>query len=345
MIDGHAHPFDREPVPLDLTRAAIDLGEMGSGRSQEPPPLWRALLSARLARRLGCEVGEVAAARADAARDYRVYVRGLFADAGITDVLLDAAWPPGAHEHVDDYARLSGARMHLLHRVEPLVDDLLAAGADDAELGRAVDADLDDALRRGCRGLKTVIAYRSGLAVDPEAAGDDEKGRRDRICRRVLGFAADTGVPVQIHCGFGDSDLQLGRADPLLLEPLLDTPEGRAAPIVLLHAAWPHVDAAAYLAAARPNVSVDLSLVNVFAPTRTADALARLLALAPPPRVLLGTDAYALPELYWFAATVLREAWAVVADGLVAGGPDRGWLAEAERGMFEENARRLYGLE
>lgn len=343
MIDDHAHPFERSPGPFDLARASLHPEEPGRA-PPDPPPLWRALLTARLARRLGCDAGEVAAARADAARDYPAHVRGLFADAGISDVLLDAAWPPGAQDHVDDYARLSGARMHLLHRVEPLLDDLLARGAGDAEVQAALDADLDDAARRGCRGFKTVIAYRTGLGVDPEARGDGEKARRDRLCRRLLAFAADTGLPVQVHCGFGDRDLRLSRADPLLLEPLLDTPEGRAAPVVLLHAAWPWVEAAAFLAAARPNVSVDVSLVNLCAPTRTADALQRLLAVAPPQRVLLGTDAYVLPELYWFAATVLREAWALVAADLAARGLDRGWLRHAERGMFEDNARRRYGL-
>lgn len=359
MIDHHAHPFDREPTPLDLTRASIDLAEMGTGEGSRPPPLWRALLANRLARRLGVAPDDVADARADAARDYGSYVRALFADAGITQVLMDASWPAGAERHVGDYAALSGCPVHLLFRIEPLVDALVDEGRGPREIADKVDAALDQAHAGGYRGLKTVLAYRSGLAVDPEASevaaaaslhADSPVARRgkalrDWILRRVLRFAADTRLPLQVHAGFGDSDLRLAAADPTLLEPVLDTPEGRAAPVVLLHAAYPFVDHAAYLATARPNVAVDVSLVNLFAPIRVADTLARLVGLAPPERILLGTDAYALPELFWFGATVHREAWSEVARRLGEAGVPEAWITATEHRLFEDNARRLYGLE
>jgi hypothetical protein len=355
MIDHHAHPFDRRPVALDLTAAGIDLAELGSGPQAHASPLWRALLLGRLARRFGVEHDEVPAARDLAAGDYPAYVRGLFADAGITAILMDPGWPPGSERHAGELAALSGCAVHLLWRVDPLIDDLLAAGAGDGELVDRVEAALVHAHADGYRGLKSVIAYRSGLAVDPDARPDAggpalspdrrHKALRDLVLRRTLGFAADTGMPVQIHTGFGDSDLRLGAADPLLLEGVLDSAEGRAATVVLLHAGFPFVDHAAYLAAARANVHVDLSLVNLFAPARVGDTLLRLASLAPPERILLGTDAYGPPELYWFAATLLRESWRHVAGRLGRLGVPEGWTRRAEGLLFAGNARRLYRLE
>lgn len=360
MIDHHAHPFDRDPGPFAPTRLAIDLGDLDGGRPTapvRPDTVWRALFVSRLARRFGVAVQDVPAAREELARDYQTYVRGLFSDAGIDELVLDASWPPGSERHVADFARLSGCRVHLLWRLEPVVDALLDRGAGVDEILAEVDEHIASARARGVCGFKTVIAYRSGLAVDPDAtvaqAGSALrrggpaafKPLRDVLFRRLLAGAADTGLPLQIHTGFGDSDLRLGGSDPTLLEGVLDSPVGRRAPVVLLHSSYPFQDAASYLAAARPNVHVDLSLVNIFAPANLADGLRRIMATAPVDRVLFGTDAYVLPEAFWFAAVMLREAWQVVRDGLLAQGMDPGWMREAERAMVDGNARRLYGLD
>jgi hypothetical protein len=58
----------------------------------------------------------------------------------------------------------------------------------------------------------------------------------------------------------------------------------------------------------------------------------------------MGTDGFHEPELYWFAATVLRDAWTGVRGRLREAGARAGWLHDAEARMFEGNARELYGL-
>ncbi|HSJ43119.1 MAG TPA: amidohydrolase family protein [Euzebyales bacterium] len=360
MIDHHAHPFDRKPGPFEPTRLAIDLDDLDGGRPTapvRPDTVWRALFVSRLARRFGVPVGELAAARAEHAVDYQAHVRRLFSDAGIDVLVLDPGWPPGSERHADDFARLSGCTVHLLWRLEPLVDDLLEQGRGVGEILAAVDEHVGSAHGRGFCGFKSVIAYRSGLAIDPDAttarAGSAlrrggpsaSKPLRDLMFQRLLAGAADTGLPLQVHTGFGDSDLRLGSADPTLLEDVLDTPAGRHAPIVLLHSGFPYQDVASYLAAARSNVHVDVSLVNIFAPANLPDGLRRVVGVAPVDRVLFGTDAYLLPEAFWFAAVMLREAWQVVRDGLLAQGMDAGWTTAAEHAMFDGNARRLYRLD
>lgn len=360
MIDHHAHPFDREPGPFEPTRLAIDLDDLEQGRPTvpvRPDTVWRALFVSRLARRFDVPIADLPTAREEHAADYASYVRRLFTDAGIDEMVLDPGWPPGSERHVADFARLSGCAVHLLWRLEPLIDDLLERGAAVTQILAEADERVASASDRGVRGYKSVIAYRTGLAIDPEATiaqaesalrqggPSASKPLRDLVFQRLLAGAADTGLPVQIHTGFGDSDLRLSRANPALLEDVLDTPAGRRAPVVLLHSGFPYQDEASYLAAARSNVHVDMSLVNIFAPANLADGLRRIVGVAPVDRVLFGTDAYVLPEAFWFAAVMLREAWQEVRDGLLARGMDARWIDAAEGAMFGGNARRLYRLD
>jgi hypothetical protein len=362
VIDEHAHPFALEPGPLDLSLVSLDLVDApGAAERRErtrPTFLWNALLRARLAARLEVDVEEVEAARADAARDYEGYVRGLFSESGITEIVMDPAWPPGAEHRVAEYEALTGCRIHLLLRIDTIVDSLLEEGVGFEELVRRFDETLEDRRAQGWKGLKTIIAYRTGLAVDPNAGraqaveslagGGPLKRRakplRDFLLRRALAFAAEAGLPFQFHTGFGDSDIRLSDANPLLLEELLRTPEGTAADIVMIHGSFPYHEEAGYLAASRPNVHVDFSLFNIFAPARLADRLLRLVELAPAAKVLAATDGFGLPETYWFAATLTREAWDEVGARMTQLGVGPTWVDTTTRMVFEENARRLYRI-
>ena len=88
----------------------------------------------------------------------------------------------------------------------------------------------------------------------------------------------------------------------------------------------------------------DLSLHNLYSPVTTADRLLRLVDLAPGAKLLMGTDGYHEPELFWFAATVLHEAWGEVRTRLAGAGARAGSLDRMGSMMFEDNARELYGL-
>ena len=208
-------------------------------------------------------------------------------------------------------------------------------------------------------GLKTVLAYRTGLRVDPgttlEQARDSvahtatdgvavrrrAKALRDLVLLRTLEQCAAHGLPLQVHTGFGDGDVRLVDAEPILLDDLLRTPVASAAPVVLIHGGFPWHEQVAYLAAVRPMVWAEYSLANLMSPTTTADRLLRVVDLAPTDRVLLGTDGHGPPETHWFAACVLREAWVDVRRRL-DGTTRTAWLDEVEHGIFAGNARLLY---
>ena len=364
MIDQHAHPFALAGGPLDLASISLDVraddGADERRRNDGPRRVFQELLTVRLAARLGCEPDEVSAARGAASEEWPAYCAGLFADSGITDLVLDAGFAPEAEAHLDDYARLSGCSVHPIFRIEPLLDRLIGDGSGAAEIVASVEEAMAKVVAEGCVGFKTIAAYRTGLSIDPTvtvAEADASlrrdaglpvrrraKAMRDLVLRRALGVAAELDVPVQVHTGLGDSDIRLAESDPLLLEELLRTPEGSAATVVLIHGAYPWHEQLAHIASVMPNVYAEVSLHLLFSPLTTADRLLRILDLAPATKVLVGTDGHAEPELFWFGALMLRDAWETVADRFREAGARPAWVGAVEVAIFEGNARRLYGI-
>jgi predicted TIM-barrel fold metal-dependent hydrolase len=209
----------------------------------------------------------------------------------------------------------------------------------------------DDALRAaiasarngGYVALKTIAAYRGGLDLDALPP----PGRTDRLegtpLRAVLLAALEanesTGdpLPVQVHTGFGDSDLLLPAARPGLLKPLIE--RFRATTFVLLHC-YPFVREAGWLAHVYANVYFDLSLTIPHV-ARPAEALYEALELAPASKLLYASDASRAPELYLLAARWWREALAEVLPTLLPRDDD---AAEAARLILRENAQAVYRL-
>jgi predicted TIM-barrel fold metal-dependent hydrolase len=238
-------------------------------------------------------------------------------------------------------------------RLERLAEDLIVEHGD---LGALLDAFLAalDAARPELAAVKSVIAYRSGLDIgQPEAReaadalGQVGPGRLTSkpVLDALFGVAADWaaghGLPLHLHTGFGDRDLDLRLANPLHLRPLLESGRlGGRAPLVLLHASYPYVREAAYLASVYPNVYVDLSQVSpLLAGPALTHVLHDLLGLAPVDRLLYGSDAWGIPDWLWLAARATRRA---LAEALA-------WLPAAEatwaaRRILHHNAEELYHL-
>jgi predicted TIM-barrel fold metal-dependent hydrolase len=366
VIDDHVHPFPLQFEPLDLARFTLDVEE-GEDADKRRMSLDRTrvvseMTRVRLARMLGCDVNDVEAARDERARaDWAAYVRALFADAGTTGMLMDAGWhgmPPGSAQR---FAEVAGVPVWELVRLETVVDGLLADGASADEILHDVDAYMERAVRDGAVGFKTILAYRTGLAVDvtvtreraerelsnDRAAGvavrRTGKALRDLIFLRTLERCAELHRPLQVHTGFGDSEIRLAESNPLLLDEALRTPAASAVDVILIHGSFPWHEQAGYMASVRPRVWVELSLSNLFSPATTADRLLRLLDIAPAARTTLGSDGHGLPESHWFGTVVLRDAWAQVRDRLRMSVSER-WLDDVEQRIFEGNARELYSL-
>ena len=208
-------------------------------------------------------------------------------------------------------------------------------------------------------GLKSIVAYRYGLDFDPARPSAAEvaaaAGRWLRtieatgrvrltdpvLLREVLWAGVERGLPLQFHTGFGDPDVDLKRADPLLAR---DFVASCGVPVVLLHC-YPFHRHAGYLAHVYPNVYVDFGEALNYTGARAAAVLAETLEVAPFGQVLYSSDAYGLPELVYLGARLWREATVEVLGGFVETGQWTESDAIRIAGLIgAANAARLYGL-
>ena len=171
-----------------------------------------------------------------------------------------------------------------------------------------------------------------------------EKALIDYLLVHALRVASRREIPVQFHTGFGDPDLDLRLANPLHLRPLLEEKQWHRAPIVLLHAGYPFVKEAGYLASVYPQVYLDFGLAVPFLSTAgMRQTVQQLLELAPYTKVMFSTDAHAIPELYYLGAKWGRESLAHVLEDAIRSSDLTPQEAKhtGER-ILLENARELY---
>ncbi|GAA4868832.1 amidohydrolase family protein [Kitasatospora terrestris] len=281
--------------------------------------------------------------------------------AGLDALLVDTGLTAAAGRPLLPLAELgaaAGARVREVVRLESVAERTARDAAGPAGWLAATAEALHGAAAGGAVAFKSVLAYRSGLAVPPEppsaaevlrAAGQWLRGPRTRLADPVLGrhllwTALDCGLPIQFHTGLGDPDLRPADGDPALLADFLRTAGPRGVPVVLLHC-YPYHRTAAWLAHCFPHVSVDVGLTLSHTGARAAAVLGEVLEVAPFDQVLFSTDAYGLPELYLAGAAQFRHALAV----LLAGWQRDGACTAADAGRITRrtsgaNARRLYRL-
>ncbi|WP_432034962.1 amidohydrolase family protein [Streptomyces cucumeris] len=296
----------------------------------------------------------------------REVTRRLLAASGIGEFLVDTGLP-GDLTSPRELAAASGGTAHEIVRLEHLAERTAdtALTADDFLTGLA------DGVREAARtaaGFKSVAAYRYGLDFAPEPPapaavhtaaerwlarraeqGTDGGAAAARVTdpvllRHLLWSAAYTGLPLQLHTGFGDPDLRLDRCDPLALTEFVRAVRPTGCTLILLHG-YPYHRGAGYLAAVFPHVYADVGLALSHTGARAGAVLAEMLELAPFGKVLFSTDAYGLPELYVVGARLFREALTALVDGWVAEGAwSRRDAHRVAALLAADNARRVYGL-
>lgn len=317
----------------------------------------------RLAAVLGCEPTRdgLAAARTEALADHRAYLRRLWTDAGVADLVMDDGYPL---PRIDGRALGDevGLKVHRVCRIEPIITDVRDAAGSYSELADAFTAGLEEAVADGSIAFKSVIAYRTGLDVaewgrdDCQAAftrwradgwqetREHAKPVRDALLWRALAVARAAGIPVHIHCGGGDPAIVLAHARPSDLFPMLAAHMHQ--PIVLIHSGWPWVEEGAFVASILPHVYLDTSLSTPWASLAIDSRLEILLGIAPPAKVMYGSDEASEPEVIWLSAHLAREALArVLETGIERRHLNRTAAARIGADVMGGNARRLHGLE
>jgi predicted TIM-barrel fold metal-dependent hydrolase len=280
--------------------------------------------------------------------------------AGVSDWLVDTGLRPATILGPAEMSAASGGRGHTIVRLEGLAEQLATdgiAGRDYADVFRARLAEA----AAGAVGVKTIIAYRSGFGIDLsrpgeaavreaagqwiDGAGPAEPRLEDPVLLRFgLHAAVDLGLPIQVHTGFGDRDLDLHQVDPLLLLDFLRIPQVAAVPVMLLHC-YPYHREAGYLAQAFHNVYFDVGLGVNFLGARSLDLIAESFELAPFAKQLYSSDAFGLPELHYLGSVLWRRAIATTLGGWVGAGD---WSAadacRVAAMVARDNARRVYRL-
>ncbi|AYN38365.1 amidohydrolase [Streptomyces dangxiongensis] len=270
---------------------------------------------------------------------------------------VDTGYAPHPVTTPAELAAAAGATACEVVRLEQLAEAVAARGVRAGEYAAVLRATAEEAVRRpGVVAVKSIAAYRTGFALDPERPADTEVTRAAGrwlagggrltdpvLVRHLLWTAVDLGLPLQLHTGFGDADVRLHRADPALLADWLHRTAGTI-PVLLLHC-WPYQRQAAWLAAVFEQVYLDVGLaLHHTGPARCRAVLEEALEITPFRKLLYSSDAYGVAEFHHLGALCFRQGLAGLLQDRVDA--DELSLADALRiaaWTGRDNARRLYG--
>jgi uncharacterized protein len=282
--------------------------------------------------------------------------------AGLSALCVDTGFTPEPITSPAELAGLAGATAHEIVRLERVAEDVVAAGIGADGFADAVRSALATRTASAV-GVKSIAAYRTGLDLIPERPTDTEvteaAGRLlaaqatepgplriadETLQRFLIWCGVDLGLPVQFHVGYGDSDVDLHRCNPVLLTPMLRAIQPTGVPVMLLHN-YPYHREAGYLAQVFPHVYVDAGLATHNLGTRAPALLAEALELAPFGKFLYSSDAFGLPELYYLGAVLFRRALSeFLGAGLDEGLYTERTVVRLTRMLCADNAKRAYRL-
>jgi predicted TIM-barrel fold metal-dependent hydrolase len=285
--------------------------------------------------------------------------RRLLRAAGTDIYLIETGYLGDAVLTPEEHAAAAGAAAREVVRLETVAERLLER----VDSGRAFVAEYPSALTEATHsavGTKSILAYRFGFDVDPDRPSEaDVAQAADRLLgsatdgvrvddpvllRHLLWCGVDRGLPVQLHCGYGDPDLDLHRANPLLLMPWLRRVESTGVPVMLLHN-YPYHREAGYLAQVFDNVYFDTGLGINYVGSQSPQVIAESLEVAPFHKQLYSSDAWGPGELHFLGALLWRRGMSRVVGRWVQDGEwSRGDAERVLRLIGHENARRIYRL-
>lgn len=365
LVDHHVHGALRH----DTDRSAL---EQMLTESDRPVPSWMTQFDSQLGfavRRWCAPVLGLAphadpetyvARRAELGTDE--VNRRLLDDSGIGHYLLETGYKGEAILGPQGMAAASGRPVDEVVRLETVLEDVARAGVTAAELPDRFRETLA-ARSAAAVGLKSIVAYRHGFDFDParpdehevtaaagawlaecEATGTVRVGH-PVLLRFALWCGVDRGLPIQLHAGYGDPDVELHRCDPLLLTRFIKNVEPYGTDLLLLHC-YPFQRNAGYLAQVFPHVYFDVGLGINYTGMRSDAVIAESLELAPFAKILFSSDAWGPPELHHLGALLWRRGMARTLSAWTDSGEwDLGDALKVVRMIGHDNARRVYRLE
>jgi hypothetical protein len=368
ILDHHCHAFLRDHWLFDAVQFQRFFTESGSEvvrREQVPHTVFFKWAIKELAAFLGCEPTVAAVLSARTAVPSWTLARRMFEDANIRLLLLDYGFQGAENLPWQEMRDQVPIPIKPMLRLEVLAQQLILEHDTFEDVLAAYEAAVAGARDSGHVALKSIIAYRTGLAIHPteraeaaavfaavkqraRAAGSvrlADKPLNDYLVLAALAIAEEQQLPVQFHTGFGDSDLDMLLANPFHLRPVLESGRYDHVPFVLLHASYPYVRELGYLAAIYPNVYMDVGLAVPYVTIDIPALWRQALGLTPVNKILFSTDAYSIPEIYWLAARWGRWGLGMVLEELCAVGAFTAGEAEmAAAQILHGNSEELYGV-
>jgi uncharacterized protein len=369
IIDQHCHGFYQPQQPADLTdwhqhftesRDQLMFGEMATSS------LFYGRVVRRMAEFFDCPPTEEAVLAARSRHGYLDLIRMLLQAGHIETLVIDTGYPPAERLIPNtEIGELGASRVAELLRLEILMQRLIIEHAQLDEVIESLEAALRDVRASGYAGLKSIVAYRTGLnigwwersqaqeafAVARKSIVDGNfrlahKPLLDTLLHTAFKEAARQEIPVQFHTGYGDTDVDLLTANPLYLRPVLEHHPYRGMKVVLLHECYPYTREGAYLAAVYPQVYLDLSYGIPFLSYSEMVSFTRAaVGVAPLLKLVYSSDAVGIPELHWISALDGRRVLGQVLSEAVASGDLTPALAEAgARSILHDTASRLFQM-
>ena len=360
LVDHHCHGVSATPLDRNSFAALLTEGgrEMLGVIDPIASPLGlavRSLCAPVLDLEPHAPIEEYLARRSELGE--RAVVQRMLAGAGVSDLLIDTGHLAEEVLTPVDMERMGQFQTYEIVRIEAVAEEVFSSAGPETFMDRFAPTLLERA--RCAVGLKSIVAYRAGLDIDaarPSAGAVSEAvlrwapgGRLEDpvLLRHCLwagvDIAEELGIPIQLHSGFGDRDLELWRADPTRFTPWLDRIPWSVR-ICFLHC-WPYHRQAASLAAVYPNVFFDTGEVNTHAALGYDRILAESLEVSPFEKVLYSSDAFGPPELYFVAARRFRSALSSLLDQW----QESGFCSSQDASKIftaigRRNAQRLYKL-
>ena len=287
--------------------------------------------------------------------------------AGFEMLLVDSGNRPEELCSVEELGVIADVPTREVVRLESVAERVAeTSGVTATGYADAFEAALRASLHNNVAGLKTVVAYRSTLAIDYAPPGAGEVARAagewlaevertgaaritDQVLERHLlwtgaNIAREKNFPVQFHIGIGDPDIELNKVDPSRLTPFIREAEAWQFPITLLHC-YPFHRHAGLMAENFPYVYFDVGFVQNWSGPSYQRIMDEALELVPFTKQLYSSDAFGLSELYYLGAMRFRTSVARTLGSWID--DDELPAAEAERIIDligRTNARRIYSL-
>jgi predicted TIM-barrel fold metal-dependent hydrolase len=367
ILDHHCHAFLNRATPytpLEFQRFFSEGGDDKIAAEHTPNSVYFRWAVKELANFLDCPPTTEGVLATRSAIPLNELAPRMLRDANIPVLLLDYGLAGAERMSIAEMkTSLPACRIEPVLRLETMAEELILKYENFDQVIEAFVATVEGARDARHVGLKSIIAYRTGLAVretsKTEAAETfkqvKERARRDGVVRladkplndylllHALEVAEKQSLPVQFHTGLGDSDLDLLSANPLHMRPLFESGRYKHVPFVLLHAGFPYVRELGYLASIYSNVWMDVGLAIPLATVDIPSVWRQALSLTPTSKILFSTDAYSIPDIFWLAARWGRWSLAQVLNELVTlGAFTRDEALDAAHQILHGNAEVLY---